>query len=481
MGRITMFLTALLALYQRVYRFVGREIWRVDLTATSPWRAVCIYPLRVLLIVIRGFLLEHHCMLHASSLTYITLLSLVPMLAFALAFLKSLGVYNLLEPLLFEMLSTVSEDTVRMLINYASNIEIRTLGSIGLAALVLTTVLQVGNVERALNEIWSVRTERPWLRRIADYASVLVLGPVALLLATGINARLHSPIVVTSWLGARVIGEAVTLFSTVLPYIALWLVFAFFYAFLPNTRVRPVPALIGGVVGGTLWQIAQWLYIDFQVGLANAHAIYGALAQLPVLMLWIYVSWVMTLIGAEVAYACQHVTTYFPARLVQGASFYVREWLAHALYFALVRAFVEGRGVWSAVAFAQQNHIPLRLLEDILVPLQEAGLLVETATMPDHYVPGRDPASVTPWHILYALQHYGEQTLAGIITLHDPLTMRLTTYIEEAQQQAAGMSTIPQWLAGKDVTSESARSTHETGRCGGDRQLYPGGSGAQET
>ncbi len=462
MDRIVMLLTSLLALYQRTRLFIGRDVWRADLTATSRLGAVCIYPLRVLFIVGRGFWFDHHCLLHASSLTYTTLLSLVPMLAFGLAFLKGLGVYNLLEPLLLGLLSTVSEDTVHMLLNYASNIEVRALGSIGLATLVLTTMLQVGNVERALNEIWGVRTDRPLLRKIADYASVLVLGPVALLLATGINARLHGPMFVADWLGMRVIGDAVTLFSTglatILPYVALWLVFAFFYAFLPNTRVRPIPALIGGVVGGTLWQIAQWVYIAFQVGAANAQAIYGALAQLPVLMLWIYVSWVTTLIGAEVAYACQHVTTYFPARLVQGASFYVREWLAHTLYFALVHAFVEGSGPWSAVAFAQQHHIPWRLLDNTLEPLREAGLILETATMPDHYVPGRDPTTITPWHILQALQHHGDQSLAGMITLHDPLTTHLMTKVEEAQQQAASARNIPQWLAGKDATHKEERS-----------------------
>jgi len=327
---------------------------------------------------------------------------------------------------------------------------------------VFTTVLGVGNVERAFNEIWGVHTERPMLRKIADYASVLVLGPVALLLATGINTRLHSPAFVTTWLGMRVIGEAVTLFSTVmstiLPYVALWLVFAFFYSFLPNTRIQAIPALIGGVVGGTLWQIAQWGYIAFQVGMANAQAIYGALAQLPVLMLWIYVSWVTTLLGAEVAYACQHVATYFPARLVHCASVYVREWLAHALYFSLVRAFIEGSGTWSAVTFAQQHHIPLRLLNEILAPLQEAGLLVETAAAPDHYLPGRDPASITPWHLLQALRHHGDQALGGIIALYDPLTARLMAQLEEAQQQAAGTYTIPQWLAGQDKAGDIARS-----------------------
>jgi len=461
-GRITTFFTGLLALYRRVRLSVESDVWRADLAATFRLGTVWVYPLRVLLIAIRGFLFEHQCLLRASALTYNTLLSLVPMVAFMLAFLKGLGVHNLLEPLLYNVLSTGSEDTVRMLINFASKIEVRTLGGIGLATLVLTTVLQVGNVERALNEIWGVRTERPLMRKIADYASVLVLGPVALLLAIGINTRLHNPAFVSDWLGVRVIGEAVTFFSTVLstvlPYVALWLVFAFLYAFLPNTRVRVIPALIGGVVGGTLWQIAQWAYIEFQVGLANAQAIYGALAQLPVLMLWLYVSWVMTLIGAEVAYACQHVTTYFPARLVQSASFYVREWLAQALYFALVHAFVKGSGAWSAVAFAQQHHIPWLLLDNTLEPLREAGLLVETATMPDHYVPGRDPATITPWHILQALQHHGDQTLAGMITLHDPLTTQVMTRLEEAQQQAAGACSIPQWLAGKDAASKEERS-----------------------
>ena len=325
-----------------------------------------------------------------------------------------------------------------------------------------TTVLGVGNIESAFNEIWGVRTERPILRKIADFASVLVLGPVALLLATGINTRLHLPTFITTWLGMRVIGEAVTFFSTVmstiLPYVALWLVFAFFYSFLPNTRVQALPALIGGVVGGTLWQIAQWGYIAFQVGMANAQAIYGALAQLPVLMLWIYVSWVTTLVGAEVAYACQHVTTYFPARLVHCASVYVREWLAHALYFSLVRAFIEGSGTWSAVTFAQQHHIPLRLLNEILAPLQEAGLLVETAASPDHYVPGRDPASITPWHLLQALRHHGDQALGGIIALYDPLTARLMAQLEEAQQQTASTYTIPQWLAGEDKAGDTERS-----------------------
>ncbi len=451
-----------LALYQRGRLFVGRDIWRADAAATSRLGGVGIYLLRILLIVIRGCALEHQCLLRASALTYNTLLSVVPMLAFMLAFLKALGVHNLLEPLLINLLSVSSEDTVRIMITYANNIEVRTLGGIGLGTLVVTTVLGVGNVERSFNEIWDVRTERPVLRKIADYASVLVLAPVALLLATGINTRLHSPAFVQAWLGVRVISEAVTFFSamlsTLLPYVALWLVFTFFYAFLPNTRVHVLPALVGGVVGGTLWQLTQWAYIELQVGMANAQAIYGALAQLPVLMLWIYVSWIMTLLGAEVAYACQHAPSYVPVRLVRSASVYVKEWLTQALYFSLVKTFGTATEPWSAAAFAQEYALPLPLVHELLTPLRRAGLVIEAADAPDHYVPGRDPASVTPWHILYTLRHHGDQALGTLLAVHDPLITQLMSQIEAAQQQVADASSIPQWLAGKAPAPAAQRS-----------------------
>ena len=131
MTRIVAFLTALLALYQRLRLFIGRDIWRTDLAVTSRLGAIGIYPLRVILIVVRGFWFEHQGLLRASALTYSTLLSLVPILAFALAFLKGLGVQNLLEPFLIDRGVIGSEETVRMLLSYANNIEVRTLGGLG--------------------------------------------------------------------------------------------------------------------------------------------------------------------------------------------------------------------------------------------------------------------------------------------------------------------------------------------------------------
>src|SRR5437870_4591934 len=146
MARLIALLTGLLELYQRLRLFVERDVWRADVVTMSRLAAVGVYPLRIILIVVRGFFLEHQCLLRASALTYNTLLSLVPMLAFMLAFLKGLGVNNVLEPLISNLLAVGSEDTLSTIMNFASKIDVGTLGGIGLGTLVVTTILGVGNV-----------------------------------------------------------------------------------------------------------------------------------------------------------------------------------------------------------------------------------------------------------------------------------------------------------------------------------------------
>lgn len=449
-------------MYQRGHQFLLRDIWLVDSASVSSMRSFWVRQLQVVVIVLRGFFMDHQCVLRASALTYTTLLALVPMLAFMFAFLKGLGVQNQLEPILIERLAVGSEETVKLIINYINNVKVGTLGVIGLGALLFSTLLQLGAVERSFNQIWGVREGRTLVRKLADYISIMVVTPLMLTLAIAATATVKSQALVTALMETYLIGNAMIVAFTLLPYVAVWLAFTFFYIFIPNTRVQIVPALFGGFIGGMLWQLAYQGYITFQVGMAKYQAIYGAFAQLPVLMIWLYISWVIVLLGAEVVFACQNAGTYALERFASYTSFHMREWLASAVYFSLAQTFSKGAGPWSAVRFAHQHRIPIRLLREILDILVHEKFLVEDAANPEHYVPGRDPDTVTPWHILYTLRHYGKHDIDDVLKLQDVCATAVMEQVEEAAQEVAGSRSMVQWLT--EQQSAAKTSAAETGR-----------------
>jgi membrane protein len=442
-------------LYSRARTFVLHDLWILDLATVPTAERWFLQPLRVLLIALRGFFIEHQGWLRAASLTYYTLLALVPLLAFMFAFLKGLGVQNKIEPWLIGQISAGSEDTLRQIIQFINNVKVGTLGMISLGVMIFTTFLQLGTIEQSFNTIWGVQKGRSIVRKLSDYVSVVVLAPVFLTIALSAG---NQPLV-EKLLDQRLIGYAMTPLFTLLPAALIWLSFSFVYAYMPNTRVRLVPALVGGLIGSLLWQVAKWGYLTFQVGIARHEAIYGAFAQFPVLMVWLQLSWMVILFGAELTVACQHVLIYPVGRFAsasgnQSTSPYVKEWLANALYFSLIRAFSMGTGPWSAIGFARQQRIPLSLMREVVDTLVQANLLVEAADTPEHYVPGRDPAVITPWHILYAWRHHGEESSDTLmIQSHSPATP-LMMQVEAACREVADTQNMSQWLAASEARTQ---------------------------
>lgn len=430
---------------QRARRFFSHDLWRIEHTTfSSPIRFV-IFPLQVMVIVLRGFFVEHQCMLRANALTYTTMLLLVPMLAFMFAFLKGFGIQEHIGTWVIGQISPGSEDIVRQIIALIDNVKVGTLSVISLGSMLLLTLLQLGKIEQSFNAIWGVRTDRTVVRKLSDYVSVIVLTPI--MLAVALSAGLREWPFIAVLFKYQIINIAVAAISPFVFSVALWVTFTFVYAFMPNTRVRLLPALIGGLFASTLWQLAKWGYIASQVGLAQYNAIYGVFAQLPVFMIWLQVSWLITLLGAEVTFACQNATMYQAERFTSSTSVYAREWLACALYCSLVRAFTNGAGPWSAETFAQEYYVPVRVMRDTLGSLVDEGLLVETAAPPDHYVPGRDPATLTPWQLLSAIRHHGGTDLEALIEQQDSPATALMQQIDTASQHAIGTHTIPQWLS----------------------------------
>ncbi|MGB9080265.1 MAG: YihY/virulence factor BrkB family protein, partial [Desulfuromonadaceae bacterium] len=248
---------------------------------------------------------DHQGPLRAAALTYTTVLSLVPLLAIAFSVLKGLGAQNALEPLL-QQIAGDSEETISRIIAYVNNTNVKSLGAIGLVLLILTVISLMGSIEEAFNAVWGVRETRSVQRRFSDYLSVVVVGPILLLAATSMTSSLQSQWILLWLIQNTYLGDAILLLFRFLPYLSVWIAMVFLYIFIPNTRIRFASAVTGGVIAGTAWELAQWGYFHFQVGVANYNAIYGTLSAVPIFLVWIYTSWLIVLFGLEIVFAHQH-------------------------------------------------------------------------------------------------------------------------------------------------------------------------------
>ncbi|MFZ2948980.1 MAG: YihY/virulence factor BrkB family protein, partial [Desulfuromonadaceae bacterium] len=335
----------------------------------------------------------HQGHLRAAALTYTTVLSLVPFLAIAFSVLKGLGAQNALEPLL-QQIAGDSEETISRIIAYVNNTNVKSLGAIGLVLLVLTVISLMGSIEEAFNAVWGVRETRSLQRRFSDYLSVVIVGPILLLAATSMTSSLQSQWILLWLIQNTYLGDAILLLFRFLPYLSVWIAMVFLYIFIPNTRIRFASAVTGGVIAGTAWELAQWGYFHFQVGVANYNAIYGTLAAVPIFLVWIYTSWLIVLFGLEIVFAHQHrghgISGNGAVRLTATA----REQLAVALLVQVGLHFQKGGHPPSAQLLAAELNMPLMPLETVFDDLERLGYLVETSGGESGWLPARDPSEV---------------------------------------------------------------------------------------
>jgi membrane protein len=364
-------------IFKRFRHFLQHGLWELDAANMRWWRRFLLNLGQILALVARGFV-NDGCMLRASALTYTTLLSLVPMLALMFAILKGLGVQNVLEPLILENLAVGGGQAVTRIVEYINNTNVARLGSFGLVFLIITVLTLLSNIEKAFNSVWGVEETRPLLRRFTDYFSVVTIGPIFLVVAISMTSTLKSQQLIRALIDHAYVGEAFLALFQVLPFMVMWLVFAGLYLFMPNVRVSPRAALIGGIFGGTLWQVSQWGYLNFQVGVARYNAIYGTMAALPILMVWIYVSWVIVLVGLEMTYATQNLRTIRQDLRGKRVNYASLEFIALTVLLCIGRRFYLGKHALGHEALSTRLEVPSRLLHAILNELTRLGLIVAT-------------------------------------------------------------------------------------------------------
>jgi len=367
-----------------------------------------------LAIVIGEGFVKDQLLLRAHSLTYLSLLSLIPLLALAVSLFELLGSGSeRMTRLLVEQFAAGAPAAVDKIIEYVEKLNFGALGSLGAGMLIGTTILTLGNVERSLNAIWGVKGQRPWVRRIPDYFTVVLVSPLLLGVAISLGTTLES-----QWFVQRILESpfGATLYDAGLrqaPTILMILGFAFLYWFMPNTSVPMRSALLGGVVAAILFGIAQSLYVGMNVGVARYDAIFGGLAVLPLLMVWMYFSWAITLLGAEVAYAHQTLALY--RREVRGAPAgpAAREAIGLGIALLIARAFRSGESPWDEEGLSDALDVPLRTVRDVTAHLEKAALVIPVEDAKRHgvYQLARPVAAIDVVDVLDALRGPREASL----------------------------------------------------------------------
>jgi membrane protein len=393
----------------RLNTLMVKDVWQRELGELTAPQRFLYRQLRLVSIVMQGFV-DNRLSLQASALTFSILLSIAPFLAVAFSVLKAFGVQNRLRPTLAGLLAplgpSANEITMR-LVSFVNNVNVGALGAVGLATLFITIVSLMGNIEHSFNRIWGVKTPRRLARKFSDYLSVLLVGPVLVFAGLAMIASMQSSTVVKALMAMEPFGTLILAGLRLVPYLTLWGAFTFLYVFMPNTAVRLPSALRGGLVAAVLWVSAGWGFAAFVVSSTQYTAIYSSFAILLLFLFWFYAGWLIVLLGAEVAYAHQHLDVYQGGRRVSTTTMADRERLALRIMVVIGQHFLLGKPPLSAADLAKRFRAPAQLVAELLQVLTGRRLLLAVSDG-QVYVPGRDLERISVKEILDTLRTFGE-------------------------------------------------------------------------
>ncbi len=425
-------------LYQQFKNFLLNELWRKDLGELSWLRRFGYTFLRLAFVIAREFS-SGQLNLRAMSLVYTTLLSLVPLLAVSFSVLKAFGVHNQIEPLLMNLMDPLGErghELVGTILGFVENMKVGVLGSLGLALLLYTVITLLQKVESSFNYVWHTKTSRSLSRRFSDYLSVIMVGPVLVFSAIGMTASMMSSRVVQNLLAIEPFGSIVLTLTKLMPFFLIILAFTFVYLFVPNTRVNVRSAFVGAVVGGSLWQGTGMVFAIFASTSTKYAAIYSGFAILIMFMIWLYLSWLILLLGAQVAYYHQYPEQLRLSDRRVPLSGRFREQMGLLTMYWIAQRFVHGGTPWTLLELAGKLALPGERVAEALTLLEERGLLLESCGDQPEYLLAHDPANLTIDSLLHILrmpdeeQEMMEQRIHSVAAVDD-LMLRVDLGIRE--------------------------------------------------
>lgn len=441
------------SIFSDLTNFFFRTLWELDTAGLKRAKRMWLTVLRL------GYKLQDEFRngelpVRASSLVYTTLLTFVPLLAIAFAVLKGLGVHNMLSPTIYSFLEPIGdkgEEIGDAIFEYVERVNVKVLGSVGLAFLVYTVITTIQQIESSFNHYWQITQTRDFARKFRDYLSVLMVGPILMVAALGITTTVMSTSIIQTMKEIEPFGTAIVYLTKLVPYLLTMLSFTLFYFLLPNTKVRFASAFAGGAVAGILWQFVSWAFTKFIVSTAKYSAIYSGFAILLVFMIWLYFNWLIMLTGVKIAFYHQ-----FPAMLrmrsdhgVFSERFKYR--LALAIMYYVGLHYQTDKPRWSLNALVKEMKLPVAPILEVVQALEHEKLLIK---LPNDatYLPGRDVSTITVREVLLAVEHqmHGDN-LFGRQVCSMPEIERLIGRIDGGIADALGNDTVRTLLAAPDA------------------------------
>jgi len=354
-------------------------VWDDDLRQLGRLRQLVVFMTRVLYVLARE-LIGGQLNLRAMSLVYTTLLSIVPLLAVSFSVLKGFGVHNTIEPLLYHLLSPLGPSGVEItgkIIGFVQNVKVGVLGSVGFALLIYTVIALMQKIESAFNYVWRIDHLRPLSQRFSNYLSVILIGPVLIFSAVGFTATVLHIEVAQRLIAIEPFGILMLLGSKLVPYLLVCLAFTLIYIFIPNTKVNFTAALVGGVIAGVLWKISGWGFAAFIATSAKYAAIYSSFAILILLLIWMYLSWLILLVGSQIAFYVQYPKYMTRTRVRFVLSNRLREMMALQIMYLVGYNHTHNLPAWTLERFIEFLGLPGEPTHRMINVLVNAGYLTE--------------------------------------------------------------------------------------------------------
>ncbi|MBN2480836.1 MAG: YihY family inner membrane protein [Bacteroidales bacterium] len=390
-----------------------KDIWTISAKDKNPVLSFFVRQGRIFLIALRGFT-EDKIQLRASALSFYTMLSIVPILAMVFGISQGFGFKEFLINSINQRFDK-QQELIDVLLGFVENYLGRFSGgfitAIGLIILFWSVMKVLGNIESSFNNIWQIKKSRMFTRKFTDYLSILVIAPVLLLVTLSLNVS-QIPGISEDIAFLHYLDSFLKILVRFFSFTLIWFVFTLLYILIPNTKVKFLPAMIAGIIAGTMFQLLQWGYVNFQSLLTGYSAIYGTFAAIPLFMMWLELSWLIVLLGAEISFAYQNAEHYEQEAEGVDVSHKQRKVLTLLVTKTIVKNFTEGKLPLKAAEIANLHGIPVRLVRDIIYDLNRCGIINETLTGDVReiaYQPAVDPSKISVSFVIDSLDKHGHQ------------------------------------------------------------------------